>query len=214
MNRTIGLILSKALPLVCCLLLVVLTSCNDNSKKISSLHRTIDLEQEKSQSLSQELDVLKGKINNQQQIINNLRKMGPDRLSKLFTVSKIKLSRYTGGVDTDKKTGHDEIKIIFIPIDDKGHAIKAAGEINIRLFDLAAKPKETMLAEYNYPVEKVSEYWSGGFMTNNYSFSCPIGKKNLSSDQVTVRISFRDYLTGKTFTAQKACKIVLPLQPE
>ena len=49
-----------------------------------------------------------------------------------------------------------------------------------------------------------------GFMTNYYSFICPWKSSPPAHEEITVRVEFVDYLTGKSFTAQKTCKLQLP----
>ncbi|MFW6133396.1 MAG: hypothetical protein ACOC8F_05820 [Planctomycetota bacterium] len=141
--------------------------------------------------------------------IDTLMGLGDKRLEKLFHVADIKLGRYTGGVDTDGEPGHDAIKVYLRPMDADGSTIKAAGEVTIRLYDLAMPESEELLAVYTWPVEKLSQQWSSGFMTYHFSFVCP-WKTRPRHDEITVRVEFVDYLTGEHFTAQKLCKVDLP----
>ncbi len=127
-------------------------------------------------------------------------------MENLFHVTGITLGKYTAGVDLDGKGSHNGIRVYLTPIDRDGHAIKAAGAVKIQLFDLAAK--ENLLVEYDFPVEKISERWAAGFMTYHYRFDCPWPTPPEHED-ITVRAEFTDYLTGKTFTAQKVCTVKL-----
>lgn len=142
-----------------------------------------------------------------QKQIQTLQGLGEKRMENLFHVTGITLGKYTAGVDLDDKPGQDGIRVYLTPIDRDGHAIKAAGAVKIQLFDLAAK--ENLVSEYDFPVEKISERWAAGFMTYHYRFDCPWPAPP-EHDEITVRVEFTDYLTGKTFTAQKVCTVRLP----
>ncbi|MBL7133804.1 MAG: hypothetical protein ISS78_06880 [Phycisphaerae bacterium] len=159
--------------------------------------------------LEREKDGLQTVIIDQQKQIRNLQALGQGkRLERLFHVSRIELGRYTGGVDTNGLVGHDAIKVFLRPIDQDGSTVKAAGDVKIQIYDLALPADENLIGEYEWPVDKISKHWSGGFMTYYFSFVCPWKKASLPKhNELTVRVEFVDYLTGKTFTAQKACEV-------
>lgn len=143
--------------------------------------------------------------------IESLLDLGDKRLEKLYPVTALKLGSHTGGIDQDGRPGHDAVKVFLEPIDQDGNVIKAAGEVTIQLFDLAAK--DTLVAQYAFGVDEVRKHWSSGFLAYHYSFVCPWPQaRPPQHDQITVRVVFRDYLTGKQFTAQsdKPCRILLP----
>jgi len=135
---------------------------------------------------------------------------GRERLKRLFRVQRIALGRYTGGVDLDGKEGDDGIKVYLRPIDADGSVIKAAGTVKIQLFDLAIEGKDNLIGRYEWTAEQISKQWSSGFMTYHFSFKCPWKASPPAHDEITVRVEFIDYLTGKVLTAQKLCKVNLP----
>ena len=151
---------------------------------------------------------LTGELAAQRKRAESLMKLGDKRLEAIFHVERIQLGRYTGGIDTDDKPGHDAIKVYLDPIDADGSTIKAAGDVTIQLFDLAADPKANLLGEYRWRVAEISKQWSSGFVAYHYSFVCPF-KSPPAHEELTIRVQFVDYLTGKTFTAQKLVKVVL-----
>jgi hypothetical protein len=142
--------------------------------------------------------------------VETLRMLGSDRLAKLFTVTSIQLGRHTGGVDLDGRPGDDAVKVYLDPLDSHGSTIKAAGDVTIRLFDLAEQAEKTLIGEYHWSVDQLSEQWRGGFGVYRYSFVCPWKVVPPNHDEITVRVEFVDYLTGRRFTAQSACKVKSP----
>ncbi len=180
-----------------------------DSQRELQLDKQLATSQAREKQLAGQVEKLVAQTANQKKQIRTLQTLSPNRLKKLFVVDRIELSRYTGGVDTNKKPGHDAIKVMIKPLDKAGSVIKSAGAMKIQLFDLADKPDKRLLAEYNYPVEKIGKHWAGGFMANHYSFMCS-WKKPPANQKITVRVEFIDHLTGKTFTTQKLVVLALP----
>ena len=201
----VGVVFLGALGVLGCL-----TGCEppDRQRELT-LERQRDAAEAKVRQLTSEVEKLSADLKNRQEQIETLQTLGDKRLKNLFRVEEIELSRHTGGIDLDKKPGQDAIKVFLLPRDNSGNVLKAAGDVKIQLFDLAQPKDETLFAEFTYPVKDIAKYWSGGFMTYHYSFECK-WKTPPKHDEITVRATFTDYLTGKTFTAQKLCKIKLP----
>jgi len=178
--------------------------------KENDLSAELEQTQEANRRLSEENTRLKSLAEEKAQQIQTLQALGDKRLDKIYHVAKIELGRYTGGIDTDQKPGHDAVKVYLQPVDADGSTIKAAGSVKVQLYDLAAEPKANLVGEYAWDVDEARKHWASGFMTNYYSFICPWKSSPPEHDEITVRVEFVDYLTGKTFTAQKACKLELP----
>jgi len=141
-----------------------------------------------------------------------LRDLGEKRLDSLFHVTGIKLGRFTAAADIDGDGADDGIRVYLLPFDQDDHTLKAAGVVRIRLFDLAAEEGERLVGDFEYTVEQARRHWAGGFATYHYKFDCP-WKTPPSHGGITVRVEFTDYLTGKTFAAQKLCKLPAAAAP-
>jgi hypothetical protein len=139
--------------------------------------------------------------------VDTLKKIGDKRPDALIQVTRIRMSNYTGGLDRDKKAGHEALKIMFAPEDAAGDPIKTAGAVKIELYDLDAEEKtDKELGVFNYDTKEALKHWAGGMLTNHYSFTLPIPKK-FKGEEITVRVEFTDYMSGKIFKAQKVCQI-------
>jgi hypothetical protein len=147
-------------------------------------------------------------LSRQNQQIATLQNLGDKRLEKLFHVTSLELGRRSGGVDTDGRSGDDAVAVYLQPVDRYGHVIKAAGEATVQLYDLASEPAENLVGEYHWSVDELGETWAGGFLgSSQFSLHCPWRSGPPAHDQVTIRATFTDYLTGKTFTATKTVSI-------
>lgn len=172
----------------------------------------LDAAEERVADLEEANRKLRNRADAQQERIETLQALGDRRIEQLFTVDRIELGQYTGGLDTDDEPGHDALKVYLLPQDAAGSTIKAAGDVTIRMYDLASPAGEELLAEYTWPAGKLGEHWSSSLMTYHFSFVCP-WKDRPAHDEITVRVEFIDYLTGKRFTAQKLCEVDLPPAP-
>ncbi|MFP3937536.1 MAG: hypothetical protein ACLFVW_04275 [Phycisphaerae bacterium] len=195
------------------LITVVLTSaalligCNDTTGKVGVLHDRIADAEDRADKLQRKNTELRAELNALQQQVETLQEIGRDRLEKLYTVERIKLGRHTGAVDLDDDAGdHEGVKVFLQPVDDQGDALKAAGSATVELYDLAAPQGENLIGRYEWSVEELTEQWYGGFMAYHYALECE-WETPPAHDEVTVRVVFTEYLTGKTFTAQTVCSV-------
>jgi hypothetical protein len=133
------------------------------------------------------------------------------RMESLFTVKRVQIGSYSSGVNLDEKPGDDGVKVFVEPVDSSGSTIKAAGDVTIQLYDLAAPPGENLLQTFHYGPDEIAAKWTNGFLTQFFLFECVWDKDHAPKhDQVTIRVIFVDYLTGNTFTDQKAVHVALP----
>lgn len=192
------------------LLPVVLSAgCNDQPK-VAHLHDRIADAEASVEKLQRDNAELRGELAKLRRQIATLQDIGPDRLEKLYTVSQIKLGRRTGGVDLDDNSGtHEAVKVFLQPVDDRGDVLKTAGSATVELYDLAATEAENLIGRYEWSVDELAEAWYGGFMAYHYALECTWDEPP-ANEEVTVRVVFTEYLTGRTFTAQTVCTVRLP----
>ena len=207
--------LSTRVVAVCVIASVVsLTAggCDVARTREMELADRLEASQQTAYQLSQANAELQKTVVAQQQQIRTLQRLGDKRMDKLPRIQRISLGRYPGGVDMDGKPGDDGVRVFVEPIDQDGSTIKSPCEVTVQLFDLAAQPAEkNLIGSYHFSVEEASKSWSSGFMAYYYRFDCPWKGAPPAHDEITVRVELTEYLTGKTFTEQKFCKIKLPV---
>ena len=187
------------------------TGCQDDTERLLQFQTELRELRRENAALKAEVHELRLSAAKREKLIQRLRGLGEKRLDLLFTVARIELGRYTAGADLDGKPGHDGVRVYLRPLDRDGHAIKAAGSVTVRLFDLD-RQGDNLLATCEFPVEKIAAHWHGGFGTYHYRFDCP-WKRPPTDGEVTVRVVFTDYLTGRSFSAQKLLKVKPPAAP-
>jgi hypothetical protein len=125
-----------------------------------------------------------------QPIIINL---SEHHFGSLFVTSNLKLG---------KLTGQDEgvLKIYAVPLDQYGDEIKAAGSFTVDAFDLSDSGKH--IGHWTFPASDSEKNWYGSAFLHTYVLKCP-WQTPPQHNQITVKITFTDELTGRIFTQQK-----------
>ncbi len=204
MSRT-----EPALSLMGVWALAALAGCNGLTMEERLRQRDQQVQQltDKVDKLSNEVATKNALVDAQRKQIATLRRLGDKRLEKLYYVTAVKLDRLTGGANYDDKPGHDGVTAYIQPVDQDGHVLKAAGDLRIELFDLANPDGQRRIGEYRLDVDHAREAWHGRLMTNHYTVKCPWRTGPPAHDEITIRVEFADYLTGRTFRDQKVVKI-------
>lgn len=183
----------------------------DKTSIVQKENRELKAAQERDQ---QEISRLSSEVADLEQQVNSLRRLGPDRLAKLYAPVKIVLERLTGGADYDGLPGDDGVTVYIQPIDQQGHVVKTAGEIRIQLLDLANPDGQHLLGEYVLDVDHAAEAWHGRFMTQHFTVQCPWRVGPPAHREITLRVRFLDYLTGRELAATTVCTVTPPPKPK
>jgi hypothetical protein len=168
------------------------------------------------QKLHDQIDALQQDKVHEQAAIQSLEKnattlptLPNDRLKKLFLVGGLKLGRLTGGAEWNPSTpGEDGIKVEAVPLDESGQKIKAAGSFTIDAFDLADTGSPSV-GRWEFGVDEAKARWFGSAMLYTYILNCP-WKAPPTHEELTLKVTFRDELTGREFTQQQVVKVKLP----
>lgn len=135
------------------------------------------------------------------------RGLSAEDLKRIFYPEKIVIASLSGGEDYDGKPGDDGVTVYLQPEDRKGDIIKVAGAIRVELYDLANPPGTNQLGIYDFTVDQVVDLWYGQLMTNHFTLRCPWQHGAPKHPEITVRITFVDYLTKRVLAAQTVVKV-------
>ncbi|KPK41140.1 MAG: hypothetical protein AMJ65_10040 [Phycisphaerae bacterium SG8_4] len=129
------------------------------------------------------------------------------KAENLYSVERIKISRLSGFFDKDKDGKREKMIVYVTPVDKQGDGIKAAGTANVQLWDLNKADGEALLGEWNVGPDELKKFWFKTLVAVNYRLSFDIPDTVTSFDeQLTVRLTFTDYLSGKVFKNQTVIK--------
>lgn len=131
-------------------------------------------------------------------------------LEKIFYPTELVIDELTGGEDFDGDGGDDGVSVYLRPVDRVGDVLKVAGDIRVELYDLQAAEGQKLVSECIVPVDHVEKLWYGKLLTYHYAIECPWGPgRKPTHDEITVRATFRDFLTKRVLTAQRVVKVDL-----
>jgi hypothetical protein len=187
---------------VCVCSSVVLTlfsGCSTPSAANIQLRKNIDDLQTQIQNLKRQQDADQATIRGLKGA-TTVPTLSEERIDELFTTHGLKFGRITGGDDQG-------LKISVCPTDDQGQALKAAGSFQIDAFDLA-KAHDNDVGHWNFDVQQARDAWLGQAMMYAYVLKCP-WQKRPEHEQLTIRVTFTDALTGRVFTEQKEVRVKL-----
>jgi hypothetical protein len=94
------------------------------------------------------------------------------------------------------------------PTDDSGQPLKAAGSFVVEAFDLA-KGSDNVAGHWEFNVDLARQDWFGQAMLYTYVLTCPL-QRSPEHAELTLKVTFRDELTGREFNVQKVVKVELP----
>lgn len=175
-------------------------------KQINALQAELDLTKRQRAADRATIDAL------QKQQNTGLATLPPTRLDKLFSTHGLVLGKLTGGADLDpSKPGDEGLKVYAGLTDQTGQKFKAAGSFVVEAFDLASpQSQDTRLGKWTFDVDQTRQSWNGLMLQYGYVLTLPWQQRPPANPDVTVKVTFRDELTGREFTEQRAVKVTPP----
>ena len=134
--------------------------------------------------------------------------LGPEvRLEAFPQTEKIKLRGRTGLFDKDKDGTKETLAVYVQPFDSVGDTFKAVGAVEVELWDLNRPDGQAKLKRWEVDHKQLQQLWVGTMMTNYYRLKFDVGDI-LTGDQeeLTVKIVFTDYISGRVFREQTVVK--------
>ena len=127
------------------------------------------------------------------------------RLSALDRLDRIEIGSRSGLTDENRDGLLDTLAVHLVPIDQAEDTVKVPGQVHISLWHLNPSAEEYLAGEWTVSAEQLKTLWGHSLLGRYYrlKFDLPEGLPNQTED-LTVKVTFTDYLTGKTVKAQKA----------
>ena len=187
--------------------LLSLASGCDNGTPPSLRNDFEELSRERTE-LKRRVEQLEGENKELTGRVTQLAVMSPEaKLEALPDLVRIELGRRTGVLDSDKDGRKDKLVVYVRPYDKTADTIKAAGSIRVQLWDLNADTDGAQLGQWEIGGAQLKQYWAGTFLTNYYRLTFDVGELLVGHEgELTLNVSFTDYITGKVLTAQKVLK--------
>jgi hypothetical protein len=185
------------------ILLLFTSGCQNNETK-QALEQLDALKQQNSKLTEDlaELQKQSEQLKNQVTVLAALPEKIPPE--KIYNLQQVKIVDYSNLYDKNKDGKIDTLLIYIEPIDDHGDSIKAAGSLEIQLWDLNKTADKSLLGEWKITAETIKKLWVISFISAHYRLSLDVtGKIEKYDGPLTINVTFTDYLTGKVFKEQK-----------
>ena len=190
------------------LLLTALAGCGGPNRANVELRRELQQQEETIAQLQRDREADRATIRALQSERGTLPTLPQDRLDELFTVADITLGRLTGGADTDlDQPGDEGIRIYIRPTDRIGDPIKAAGHVQVELFELEGDPQR--IGIWSAGPDELRRNWISFGLVQDFVLTFP-WQTVPTREQLVVRVVFTDLLTGRQFEKQQPVTVKLP----
>ena len=159
----------------------------------SQLQSQIERSRTEAKQLKKQLEVLSG--------------LPQEKLQNLYRLQKVKIGGYTNLYDKNKDGKKEKLIVYIQPIDEEGDIIKAAGAVDVQLWDLNKDSGHALLGQWHVKPDELKKLWFATWLTINYRLTFDVADKiDRFDDPLTVKVTFTDYLSGKVFKEQKLIK--------
>jgi hypothetical protein len=186
------------------LMVMTLTGCERSLKEDLPVWQSNKRLLEKTDQLENQVRTLEADNKQLKQQVDTLGSIGKEmRLESLYNIGSINIVSSTG-IYTKKKGQPPELLVYFSPIDQSGDAIKAAGKLDVELWNIASKENEALIHKWEIGPESLAKHWGTGLMSSFYRVSLQLPENMPKSGDFVVRLSFTDYLSGKILTARQS----------
>jgi len=185
--------------------LIVASGGCQSENRCSTLQQKLDSQRQESKRLRQKVEQLRTeneKLKGRLKVLSNL----PSRLEpeQFYNLKCIKLTSYTNFYDKDGDGRKEKLIVYLQPIDAFGDVIKAAGSVDVQLWDLNKPQSQALLGQWHVNPGQLQKLWFAALVKTNYRLAFDVGDKVAEFNKpLTVKVTFTDYSTGKVFQAQR-----------
>jgi len=152
-------------------------------------------------------DLQQAKAENQQlaEQIKALSVFPEDKPLNPYKLQRVKITRYSNFYDKDNDGTREKLIVYVEPIDLDGDAVKAAGTVDVQLWNLDNLNGQAMLDQWQIDPNDLRKLWYDTLVSANYrlTFDAP-PELDVLAEPLTVKVTFTDYLTGEIFRDQYA----------
>ncbi len=188
-------------------LALIISGCDNNKYEKSIEKKNLELTRA-NERLEKQLQQTQSQNKELQQKVETLSSLDANqRLSGLYELKSVKITKHTNFYDRDKDGIKEKLIVYLQPMDVQGDLIKASGSVEVELWDLSKDGKEAMLAKRRIEPQELKEMWFAGVLKGNYRLMFDIADIIKSFDgQYIVKTAFTDYLSGRVFNEQYVIK--------
>lgn len=183
-------------------ILLLFCGCQSDQRQTAyDMNRTLKLQ---NKELEMQVEQLKAQNQELQDRVRTLSGLKPtQKMEALSRVQSLNLSNRSGLYDKDRDGSKESLMVYLAPRDQSGDAVKAAGSLEVQLWDLEQNQATALLKAWELGPDELRDKWTAGLLGGFYRLTFPIEDLvEYSSDQLTLKVEFTDYTTGKVYREQ------------
>lgn len=187
-------------------MMAMATGCRNQDH--TSLWQQIRSLSEENSKLTVQVEQLKRDNVTLTEQVETLAAIEPDvRIAAMTVPESIRIARHTGFYDKTSDGKPDSLIVHLEPFDANQDAVKAAGRVEVELWNLAASSEQARLGLWQVNADELKGLWGRGLTGSYYRLTFPL-EDILKGDEkeLTVRVRFTDYVTGRILTDQRVVK--------
>lgn len=186
--------------------LCVISGCQNANNGPLLAEQVVQLTEEKSQ-LARQVEQNKSENEQLKKRVKVLTSLPEEvKLENLSQLKAIKIGGYTDLYDKNEDSKFETLIVHIQPIDEEGDKIKAAGAVDVQLWDLNKTDGQALLGQWHVEPDELRKHWVT-FLVINYRLTFDVADKIEDfTEPLTVKVTFTDYLTGRVFKEQKVIK--------
>jgi len=185
-------------------LLAVAAGCDSADRPDLLKEQINSLKQEKTQLTRQikQSGLENEKLKKQIQVLSGL--PADAKLKNFYNLQRVKITGYTDFYDKDKDGLKEKLIVYIQPIDQDGDVVKAAGSVDVQLWNLNRPDGNALLGQWRVEPDELRKLWFATLITINYRLTFDVADKiEKLEGPLTVKLTFTDHLSGKVFKEQK-----------
>jgi hypothetical protein len=165
--------------------------------------RARDLAREKAE-LNRQLEQQAIEIKQLQAQVQALSALPADQQENPYALTSVRITRLTNFYDKDGDGRREKLVVYLQPVDPDGDILKAAGSVNVQLWNLNQPSGKALLGQWQVGPGELRKLWFDSLVSSSYrlTFDAPVSADALA-EPLTVQATFVDFLTGQIFSGQQ-----------
>lgn len=197
----------RVLP-TCCLLAaipVLLAGCGIGSERKHALELEVENLTRQKAEVAEQLEQCRAENAQLAGQIEALSPLGPDRPLDPYKLTGVRIARYSNFYDKNDDGRREKLIVYLQPIDTAGDVVKAAGAVQVQLWNLNNPDGEALLGQWQIDPDDLHGQWISAMISASYRlmFDTP-ASLDVLAEPLTLKVTFTDYLTGEIFRNQAA----------
>lgn len=128
-------------------------------------------------------------------------------IEKVYNLRSVTITKHTNLFDKDDDGVREKLIVYLQPMDSNGDIVKAAGAVDVQLWDLSKEAGQTMLGQWRVEPDELKKMWYDSLLAISYRLAFDVDERaSGSKEPLTVKVTFTDYITGKVFKEQRVIK--------